>query len=90
MDQVITVIGIDPGDKKSAYVLLESEHGKSPSDWQIVAKDVIDNAELKILIDYRITTGGGPHHIIIEKIVSYNQKVGATVFDTVKWTGRFF
>ena len=32
---------------------------------------------------------GNGKYVVIEKIVNYNQKVGASIFDTVEWVGRF-
>jgi len=81
------VIGIDPGSLKSAFVLLQKRQNK---DWTINLKDIMPNLLLKKMIQAALQlspeTG---KYIVIEKIVNYNQKVGATVFDTVEWVGRF-
>ena len=36
-----------------------------------------------------LRTGGLPDVVVIEKIESYGMAVGAEVFDTVLWAGRF-
>ena len=36
-----------------------------------------------------LRTGGLPDGVVIEKIESYGMAVGAEVFDTVWWAGRF-
>ena len=79
------VFGIDPGSKESGIVMLESEKG---FDWTIKTKSMQPNQTAKLIIQSGIQ-GGTDRYIAIEKIVSYNQKVGASVFDTVKWVGRF-
>jgi hypothetical protein len=72
----MTVLGIDPGPTRSAYVLFDgrsiTEHGILPND------------EILIIITSRETD-----HLVIEKIASFGMPVGEEVFETVFWTGRF-
>lgn len=80
----MTVLTIDPGYEKSAFVLFDGrrvlEHGIEP------------NADLM----KRLETRGGllNHHalsgIVLESIESYGMAVGREVFETVFVTGRFF
>jgi len=80
------VFGIDPGSRESGIVMLES---KNDSDWIIKAKSMQPNTTAKLIVQDGIQAKGDLKYVAIEKIVSYNKKVGADVFDTVKWVGRF-
>ena len=81
------VIGVDPGDKKSALVMLQKREGKN---WTIGIKDIMPNTLLKKMVQAALQLSpGNEKYVVIEKIVNYNQKVGASIFDTVEWVGRF-
>jgi len=80
------VIGVDPGEKKSALVLLKQNNAK---DWVIVTKKILPNREVDLLVLAALQLGSGQKHVVIEEMVNYNQKVGASVFDTCEWIGRF-
>lgn len=76
----MTVLAIDPGSEQSAYVLWDGarvwDHGKDEN------AGMLDN----------ITTHHGSwcHAVlVVEQIASYGMAVGAEVFDTVWWSGRF-
>jgi hypothetical protein len=75
----MTVLAIDPGSEQSAFVLFDgemnciAEHGKVP------------NGELEESLRMLKWTP----HIVIERIASYGMAVGAEVFETCVWTGRF-
>jgi hypothetical protein len=71
------VLAIDPGSARSAW--LRFEEGR-PQGFGITANDVLVRA---------LRTGGLPDVVVIEKIESYGMAVGAEVFDTVLWAGRF-
>lgn len=74
----MTVLAIDPGPERSAYVLWEDDtvmaHGKEP------------NRNMLVCIDQRWPYG----HVVFEQVASYGMAVGAEVFETVFWTGRMF
>lgn len=74
------ILAIDPGNEKSAYVMLDPE--LKPLDFEIV-----ENIEL---LD-RIYGGwfSTADAVAIEMIASYGMSVGATVFETCLWIGRF-
>jgi hypothetical protein len=54
--------------------------GDRPQGFGITANDVLVTA---------LRTGGLPDVVVIEKVESYGMAVGAEVFDTVWWAGRF-
>lgn len=74
----MTILAIDPGCSESAYVVWDGV--------TILRKQKLDNA---LLVD------GLQGHLLdademaIEQIASYGMAVGAEVFETVFWSGRF-
>ena len=73
------VFGIDPGSEQSAYVIWDGE--------EILAKGILENGKMVyLLMDYG---NGLLTRVVIEQVRSYGMPVGATVFDTVFWSGRF-
>jgi hypothetical protein len=75
------ILAIDPGNIDSAYVLMSN-------DCSIIRFGKIKNEELNSLI----TSMHSIHkfkYVVIEMIASYGMAVGATVFDTCVWVGRF-
>lgn len=72
------IFAIDPGPMVSGVVVVC--HG------EITEHGIINNHDLlEKLRDYR----GQDYAMAIEKIASYGMTVGAEVFETVFWTGRF-
>jgi hypothetical protein len=74
---VTTVLAIDPGSAQSAWCEFD---GTRPQAFGITANEVLVRA---------LRSGGLPDVVVIEKIESYGMAVGAEVFDTVFWAGRF-
>jgi hypothetical protein len=74
---VTTILAIDPGSYQSAWLRFE---GGRPQGFGITANEILVKA---------LRTGGLPDLVVIEKIESYGMAVGAEVFDTVWWAGRF-
>lgn len=72
-----TILAIDPGTTRSAWLRFG---GDRPEGFGITANDVLVTA---------LRTGGLPDVVVIEKVESYGMAVGAEVFDTVWWAGRF-
>ena len=72
-----TVLAIDPGSFRSAWLRFD---GSRPQGFGITANEILAKA---------LRTGGLPDVVVIEKIESYGMIVGAEVFDTAFWTGRF-
>jgi len=75
------ILGIDPGNEQSAFALL---------DWDLKPKKfgIVPNNKMLSVID-GITYKRPYPAVAIEMIASYGMAVGATVFDTCVWTGRF-
>ena len=74
------LLAIDPGSAESGWVVIDSrdmrplDHGKLP------------NADLLSALRYN-AIGNMP--AVIEMVASYGMSVGAEVFDTCVWIGRF-
>lgn len=74
------VLAIDPGTTQSAYVLCT----KSGS---VILKGTLPNAEMLEQIDYLANHAADV--FVVEMIASYGMPVGAEVFETCVWIGRF-
>lgn len=77
----MNILAIDPGPVQSAIVWLSSER-------RIIHAAIEKNDVV------RCTLRGGHtvypyHHVAIEMIASYGMPVGAEVFETCTWIGRF-
>ena len=72
-----SILAIDPGTTQSAWLRYD---GSRPQGFGITANDVLVRA---------LRSGGLPDVVVIEKVESYGMAVGAEVFDTVWWAGRF-
>ena len=74
------IVAIDPGTTESAIVLLE--------DGRLLSSKILPNPKVVgILRSYAYTTGKAT--LAIEMIASYGMAVGASVFSTCVWIGRF-
>lgn len=75
----MTILAIDPGPAESAFVIWDGKlvsHGKWPNEKLLTAC----HAE-------RCTAGADV--LVIEKVACMGMAVGAEVFETVYWSGRF-
>ena len=78
-----TIVAIDPGQKKSGIVVFDG------------VKVIYRNAEMPndLLVVKLAGSWSGSSaqltHLAIEMVDSYGMAVGASVFETVLWTGRF-
>lgn len=78
----LRILAIDPGNEESGYALIDS------ITYQPIAIGKKENHTLREMI-----CGGqfsDVDHISIEMVKSYGMPVGATVFETCVWIGRFF
>jgi len=76
------ILAIDPGPTESAYVILDGE--LKPVDFgkfdnELVLEVIQANNVLRSI-----------DHFAIEMVASYGMAVGADVFETVFWIGRFW
>jgi hypothetical protein len=73
-------MAIDPGPEVSGVVVI------SP-DRKVLFANILANQE--IVADLRRSTVYSFPHVAVEMIASYGMPVGAEVFDTCAWIGRF-
>ena len=71
------ILAIDPGSEQSAVIEWDGK--------QIISAAIMPNNELLESMYRGIVVG----EMVIEMIASYGMPVGATVFETVFWIGRF-
>lgn len=75
-----TTLAIDPGNTDSAYVVIEDDTRRP------VAFGKIPNDDLLGKLDMDLQFAG---RVVIEMVASYGMPVGADVFETCVWIGRF-
>lgn len=77
------ILAIDPGSTHSAWLLLVDGR---PERW---AKE--PNADLRDMLRWEpgVMLAARADLVVIEKVESYGMAVGAEVFETVFWSGRF-
>ena len=74
------ILAIDPGSEQSAVVSYDTETR------EVLGKEIMPNEGLVLML----TCGSNPPaHLAIEMIASYGMPVGATIFETCVWIGRF-
>jgi hypothetical protein len=73
------ILAIDPGTTQSAYMVLD-EKDYSRHEFAELPNDAMLARIAAAKEDY----------FVIEMVASYGMAVGATVFETVFWIGRFF
>lgn len=76
-----TVLAIDPGSTESGWALIDTTDGHP------LGIGKTDNHEL--IQSIRAGDFLNVDHVAIEMVASYGMAVGATVFDTCVWIGRF-
>lgn len=74
-----SVVGIDPGSVQSAYVMWDGK--------EILEKNIFSNEDM---LEMLLMGVEGQPPLVIEQVRSYGMPVGAEIFDTVFWSGRFF
>lgn len=77
------ITGIDPGSEQSAIVLFDDK------DNRILFKEIISNEIFIKMIVQNALPQLKYSLIVIEKVTCYGMTVGASVFDTVRWYGKF-
>ena len=82
----MNVLAIDPGNTESAYALIDAETRRPV----LFAKVSNDDLRALLLMDYFINAGEAPVvGAAVEMVRSYGMAVGAEVFETCVWIGRF-
>lgn len=76
----MTVLSIDPGSERSAYVLWNGT--------RVRTHGILPNADVVELL-YEGMASFTADALVIEEIASYGMPVGREVFQTVRWAGRF-
>lgn len=79
------LLAIDPGNTESAYVVIDTDTRRPLEFGKLPNQELLDELE-------GLTTYGHPTsccHVAIEMIASYGMAVGAEVFETCVWIGRF-
>lgn len=76
----MTFLAIDPGSAESAYALIDRE-------CRPVDAGKVPNADMFPAIFNAVGSGA---RVAIEWVASYGMAVGAEVFDTCLWVGRFY
>jgi hypothetical protein len=76
----MNIVAIDPGPEVSGVVILSPER-------RIISAQILANT--KIVADLRMGTPCPFPHVAIEMIASYGMPVGAEIFETCVWIGRF-
>jgi len=71
------ILSIDPGSIESAFVIWDGEN--------ILNYGKDENGEILYLLEKN-----NYDEVVIEQVRSYGMAVGASVFDTVWWSGRFY
>ena len=74
------ILAIDPGSAESAWVLIDADTRRPTAFAKEPNADLLD--KLWKSADYQLAA--------IEMIASYGMAVGAEVFDTCVWIGRFY
>lgn len=78
MDLKHNIVAIDPGTTHSAYVR-----------WQNGEIIFADKPTNKIVLDRLVNPDRIAETVLIEWITSYGMRVGAEVFETCRWVGKF-
>jgi len=91
----LKVLAIDPGSEESGFVVYRpvapfgvTSSGPVLNPCALLERGVCSNEEL-LARCWRGRDPADPQHLAIEMIASYGMSVGATVFTTLIWVGRF-
>lgn len=78
-----TLLAIDPGNEESGWVLIDVPT-RAP-----LAHGITPNPELRTRLRRMAFALDPPDRVVIEMVASYGMAVGAEVFETCVWIGRF-
>lgn len=77
------ILGLDPGPEQSAVVVYD------PQTHRVVEAHEWPNTELLAWLRAFVQQTPGETALVIEQVTSFGMPVGAEVFETVFWSGRF-
>lgn len=81
------ILAIDPGNKESGFCLIDSETLRP------VWHEKMDNSKFKWEVQFNHFLSEylncNSFYVVIERVASYGMAVGAEVFETCEWIGRF-
>ncbi len=72
------ILAVDPGPEQSGYVLYSTDGAR------VIDMGIVPNIDIMFVIDDRRID-----EMVIEMVASYGMAVGASVFMTCVWIGRF-
>lgn len=75
-------LGIDPGPVETAICVFDPDPLVIPAAWKLPNQEALRMLKCWPLL--------ARHHFTIEMIASYGMSVGAEVFETCAWIGRFW
>ena len=75
------IIAIDPGCTESGYVVVRHDENEIT---QVVDKGKVENEKIFFVLNQYLG-----YELAIEMVACYGMPVGAEVFDTCVWVGRF-
>lgn len=78
---MITLVAVDPGSVESAYVAMSGR--------ELVRFGTHDNRALLRQLDFEGLNSDNLTTLVCEMVSSYGMPVGAEVFETCVWIGRF-
>ena len=92
----VEIFAIDPGNTKSAYVVMRVERVQGdklafdPKKATILKFGKVENDEVvKVLYEFVYDETELEQFVVIERVASMGMAVGREVFETCEWIGRF-
>jgi hypothetical protein len=83
------ILAIDPGPIESAYVLL-GEKLLKPQGFAKISNDKMLDTLYSLSAEMEVWSKANRYDLAVEMVASYGMPVGAEVFETVLWVGRFW
>lgn len=84
-----SIIAIDPGPVQSAVLWLSGGEPTGRSEGSVLMQRIWNNHDALEILNSPMINETNPDVISIEMVASYGMPVGAEVFDTCYWAGRF-
>lgn len=81
------ILAIDPGNIESGYVVVDENTLRPLDKGKVKNEKLLDDICMERFED--LDDKESIEHVAIEMVASYGMPVGATVFETCVWIGRF-